>query len=225
MVQLSHLYMTTGKTIALTIGAFVHKVTYLLLNTLSRFVITSLPRSKCLISWLQSQSTVILEPQDNKICHFFQLLPFYLPRSDGTGCHDLSFVNVEFQASFFTLLFHPHQDDLSSSFLSAFRVVSSAYQWLLIFLPEILIPACDFSSLAFHMIHSPYKLNKQRDNIQPWHTHFPILNQSTVPCMVLFLLNHKVSQESSQDGLVCLSVLECSTICCDPHSQRLSSMK
>ena len=105
--------------------------------------------------------------QENKICPCFHFLPFYLPGSDGTGCHDLSFVNVEFQASFFTLLFHPHQDDLSSSFLSAFRVVSSAYQWLLIFLLEILIPACDFSSLAFHMIHSPYKLNKQRDNIQP----------------------------------------------------------
>ena len=63
-VQLSHLYMTTGKTIALTRRTFVGKVMSLLLNMLSRLVITFLPRSKCLlISWLQSPSAVILEPQ------------------------------------------------------------------------------------------------------------------------------------------------------------------
>ena len=62
MVQLSHSYMTTGKTIALTIQTSVSKVMSLLLNTLSRFVIAFLPRSKhLLISWLQSPSTVILE--------------------------------------------------------------------------------------------------------------------------------------------------------------------
>ena len=64
MVQLSHLYMTTGKTIALTIQTFVGKVMSLLLNMLSRLVITFLPRSKrFLISWLQSPSAVILEPK------------------------------------------------------------------------------------------------------------------------------------------------------------------
>ena len=52
-------------------------------------------------------------------------------------------------------------------------------------LMEILIPACDSSSLAFHMMCSAYKLNKQDDNIQPRHTPFPILNQSLVPCPVL----------------------------------------
>jgi len=63
MVQLSHLHMTTGKTIALTICSFVGKMMSLLFNMLSRFVIASLPWSKCLlISWLQSQPTVILEP-------------------------------------------------------------------------------------------------------------------------------------------------------------------
>ena len=62
-VQLSHLYMTTGKTIALTGQTFVGKVMSLLFNMLSRLVITFLPRSKCLvISWLQSPSAVILEP-------------------------------------------------------------------------------------------------------------------------------------------------------------------
>ena len=63
-VQLSHPYMTTGKTIALTKWTFVGKVMSLLLNMLSRLVITFLPRSKCLlISWLQSPSAVILEPK------------------------------------------------------------------------------------------------------------------------------------------------------------------
>ena len=63
-VQLSHLYMTTGNTIALTRWTFVGKVMSLLLNMLSRLVITFLPRSKCLlISWLQSPSAVILEPK------------------------------------------------------------------------------------------------------------------------------------------------------------------
>ena len=67
-VQLSHPYMTTGKTIALTRWTFVGKVMSLLFNMLSRLVITFLPRSKrLLISWLQSPSSVILEPPKNKI--------------------------------------------------------------------------------------------------------------------------------------------------------------
>ena len=64
IVQLSHPYMTTGKTVALTRQTFVGKVMCLLFNTLSRFVIAFLPRNKrLLISWLQSQSAVILEPK------------------------------------------------------------------------------------------------------------------------------------------------------------------
>ena len=67
IVQLSHPYMTTGKTIALTGRTFVGKVMSLLFNMLSRLVITFLPRSKCLlISWLQSPSAVILEPKKIK---------------------------------------------------------------------------------------------------------------------------------------------------------------
>ena len=67
MVQLSHPYMTTGKTIALTRWTFDGKVTSLLFNMLSRFVIAFLPRSTCLlISWLQSPSAVILEPEKVK---------------------------------------------------------------------------------------------------------------------------------------------------------------
>ena len=77
IVQLSHPYMTTGKTIALTRRTFVGKVMSLLYNTLSRFVISFLPRSKrLLISLLQSPSAVILEPRQNKVSHCF---PIYLP--------------------------------------------------------------------------------------------------------------------------------------------------
>ena len=85
IVQLSHPYMTTGKTIALTRRTFVGKVTSLIFNTLSRLVITFLPRSKhLLISWLQSPSAVILEPRKIKsatvstgspsICHEVTLI-------------------------------------------------------------------------------------------------------------------------------------------------------
>ena len=67
MVQLSHPYVATGKIIALTIWTFVSKLMSLLFNTLSRFVIAFLPRSKCLlISWLKSPSTVILKPKKIK---------------------------------------------------------------------------------------------------------------------------------------------------------------
>ena len=79
MVQLSHPYMSTGKTIALTLRTFVCKVIYLLFNTLSRFVRAFFQRSRCLlISCLQSPSTVILEPEKMK-CHCFHSFLLYLP--------------------------------------------------------------------------------------------------------------------------------------------------
>ena len=73
---------------------------------------------------------------------------------------------------------------LFGSLLSAISVVSSAYLSLLIFLPEILIPACASSSPAVHMMYSAYKLNKQGDNIKPRCICFPIWNQSVVSCLV-----------------------------------------
>ena len=80
VVQLSHPYMTTGKTIALTRWTFVGKVMSLLFKILSRLVIAFLPRSKrLLISWLQSPSAVILEPPQNKVSHCFHCFPIYLP--------------------------------------------------------------------------------------------------------------------------------------------------
>ena len=78
-VQLSHPYITTGKTIALTRRTFVGKVMSLLFNMLSRLVIVFLPKSKSLlISWLQSPSAVTLEPK-NTVSHSFHCFPIYLP--------------------------------------------------------------------------------------------------------------------------------------------------
>ena len=97
IVQFSHPNMTTGKTVTLTRQTFVGKVMSLVLRMLSRLVIAFLPRSKrLLISWLQSPSAAILEPPQNKVSHCFHCFPIYLPWSDGTGCHDLSFLNIEF---------------------------------------------------------------------------------------------------------------------------------
>ena len=75
----------------------------------------------------------------------------------------------------------------SSSLVLTFchKGVSSAYLRLLIFLPEILIPACASFILAYHMMYSAYKLNRQGDNIQLWCTPFLIRNQSVVSCPVL----------------------------------------
>ena len=82
MVQLSHPYITTGKTIALTRQTFVGKVMSLLFNMLSMFVIAFLPRSKCpLISWLQSPSAVILEPKKIKSLFVFIFSP--------SSCHEV----------------------------------------------------------------------------------------------------------------------------------------
>ena len=96
IVQLSHPYMTTGKAIALIRQNFVGKVMSLYFNMLSRLVIAFLPRSKhLLISWLESPSAVIFGAQENKVSHCFHCFTIYLPWSDGTGCHHLSFLNVE----------------------------------------------------------------------------------------------------------------------------------
>ena len=95
-VQLSHPYMTTGKIIPLTRWTFAVKVMSLLFKMVSRLVIIFLPRSKhLLIWWLQSPSAVILEPINKYINKVYHCFPIYLPWSDGTGCHDLYFLNVE----------------------------------------------------------------------------------------------------------------------------------
>ena len=95
MVQLSHPYMTTGKTIALTRWIFVGKVMSLLFSMLSKLVVTFLPRSKCLlISWLQLFCSDSGD-QKNKVCDCFHHFPIYFPWSHGTEYHDLSSLNIE----------------------------------------------------------------------------------------------------------------------------------
>ena len=132
------------KTIALPTWTIVSKVMFLLFNMLFRFVIAFLPRSKRLIiSWLQSLSTVILEPKKKKVCHCFHCFPIYLPWSDGTRCHDVSFSECWILSQLFHFPLSP-----------SLRVVSSTYLKLLIFLLAILILAYASPSPAFHMMYS-----------------------------------------------------------------------
>ena len=101
IVQFSHPYMTTGKTIALTKWIFVGKVMSLLFTMLSRLVLAFLPRSKCLlITWLHSPSAVILEDPKIKFVTVNHFFPIYFPWNDGTTCHDLSFLKLSFKATF-----------------------------------------------------------------------------------------------------------------------------
>ena len=159
--------MIAGKTIAWTRRTFVSKMMSLLFNTLSRFVITFLPRVKCLlISWLQSPSTVILELKKIKSVTVSTLSPSICHEVIGPDSMILDFWMLSFKPAFSLSSFILIKKLFSSSSLSAIRVVSSAYRKLLIFLTAILIPACASSSLAFHMMYSAYKLNKQGDNIQ-----------------------------------------------------------
>ena len=95
-IQLSHPYITARKIIALTRWTFVGKVMSLLFSMLSKFVITFLPRSKCLlISWLQSPSAVTLEPQKRKSDTVSTVSPSISHKVMGPDAIDLSFLNVE----------------------------------------------------------------------------------------------------------------------------------
>ena len=159
IVQLSHPYMTTGKTIALTRWTFVGKVISLLSNMLSRLVITLLPRSKrLLISWLQSPSAVIWGPPQIKSVTVSTASPSICQEVMGTGCHDLCFLNVEF----YSKLFHSPLWPSSRGSLVPLRFLPLEwyplpiwgycyFSWLV-----ILILACDSSSPAFRMMYSDY---------------------------------------------------------------------
>ena len=150
MVQLSHPYMTTGKTIALTRRTFVGKVMSLLLNTLSRFVIAFPPRNRRLLnSRLQSPSAVILEPKKMKSVTVYIVSPSICHEVMGLDAMILVFCIFSFKPAFSLSSFTFIKSLFSSSSLSPIRLVSSAYLRLLIFLPEILIPAGALSSLAF----------------------------------------------------------------------------
>ena len=157
----------------------------LLFNMLSRLVVVFLPRSKHpLISWLQWPS-VVIGAQENKSLSLFPLFPHLFAEVMGLGAMVLVFWMLSFKPAFLLSSFTFIKRLFCSSLLSSIRVVSSAYLRLLIFLPAILIPACASSRPSFLLMYSAYKLNKQGNNIQPWHTPFPIWNQSVVSCPVL----------------------------------------
>ena len=101
-IQFSHLHVTTGKTIVLTIWNFISKMMSFLFITLSRFTIAFLPSSKhLLIVWLRVMVHGDFGDQEHKICHCFHIFPFYLPWSDGAGCHDVSFLECWILSLFF----------------------------------------------------------------------------------------------------------------------------
>ena len=153
MVQSSHSYMTTGKNIALTKRTFVGKVISLLSNTLSRFVMAFLPRSKhLLISWLQLSCAVILEPKKIKSVTVSIVSPSICQEVMALDAMIFVFWMLSFKPASSLSSFTFIKKLFSSSSLSAIRVLSSVYLRLLIFLPAILIPACASSSLCLILL-------------------------------------------------------------------------
>ena len=129
IVQLSHLYLTTGKTIALTECNFDCKVMSLLFSTLSRFVIAFLPRSKCLlISWLQSPSLLIVKPPQMKSVTVFSFFPYTCHEVMGPDAsnHSFFFLMLSFKRAFSLSSLSFIKRLFSSSSLSSTRVVSYA---------------------------------------------------------------------------------------------------
>ena len=140
----------------------------LLFNMLFRLVIAFLPRSKhLLISWLQAPSAVILELKKIKSVTVSIVLTSICPEVMGLDAMIFVFWMLSFKPVFSLSSFIFIKRLFTSSLVSDIRVVSYEYLRLLIFLPAILMPACASCSLAFRMMYSAYKLNKQVDNIQP----------------------------------------------------------
>ena len=123
--------------------------------------------------------------------HLFKSFPQFIMIHTVKGFSVVKEAGIDVFLEFPCFLYDPanvgnlNQRNSSSSSLSAIRVVSSAYLRLLMFLPPILIPACNSSSLAFLMMCSANRLDKQGDSRQPCHTPFSTLNQSVAPYRVL----------------------------------------
>ena len=126
MVQLSHPYMTIGKPVALTIQTFVSKL--MIFNMLSRLVIAFLPRSKCLlISWLQSPSTVILEPPKMESVTISIVSPSICHEVTGPDAMILVFLILSFKPALSLSSFTLIKRIFSSSSLSTIRMLSSTH--------------------------------------------------------------------------------------------------
>ena len=142
---------------------------------LSRLVITFPPRSKCLlISWLQSPSAVILEPRKIKSATVF---PSIFNEIMGLDVMIFVFWMLSLSQYFHSSLSLSSRGSLVLHFLPQ--------DWCYLHIWGYWYFSQQSISLAFLMMYSAYKLNKQGDNIQPWHTPFPIWNQSLVLCLVL----------------------------------------
>ena len=140
---------------------FVSKVISLLFNMLSRLLIALLPRSNCLlISWLQSPSEGILEPQKTKSLTVSIVSPYICHEMMEPDAMILVFWMLSFKPTFSLSSFTFNKKLFSSSLFSVKRVGSSAYLRLFIFLPAILIPAYASTSLEFFMMYSACTLNK-----------------------------------------------------------------
>ena len=202
IAQLSHPYMTTGKTIALTRWTFIDKVMSLLFNMLSRLVITFLPRSKSLlISCLLSPSEVILEPPKIKsatvstvslsICHEVMgpdatILVFWMLSFSPTFSFSLSLSS----RGSLVLRFHPYGNKGGVICMSEVIDIS----------PSNVDSSFASFTPMFLMMYSSYNLNKQGDNIQPWCT-YSFLDLEPVCCFMsssncCFLTFTQVSQEA-----------------------------
>ena len=144
---------------------------------------------------LHSPSAVILEPKKRKSVSVSIVSPSICHEVMGLDAIIFVFQMLSFKPAFSLSSFTFTKRLFSSSLLSAIRLVSSAYLRLLIFLPAILIPGCASSSLAFQMMYSAYKLNKQGDNVEPWCTPFPIwtslLRDITHTFLNFFLISRK----------------------------------
>ena len=196
----------------------------LLFNMLSRLVKSFLLRSKYLsILWLHSPSAVIFKPKKIKSLLFPLVPPSICHEVMGPDAMIFIFWMLGFKLAFSLCSFTFIKRLFSSSSLCAIRVVWSACPRLLIFLAAISIPAWVSSNPAFCMMYSAYKLNKQGDNIQPWRTPFPNLDQSVVPCPVLTVASWPAYRflRRQMRWLAFPSLQEFSTFYCDPHNQRL----
>ena len=132
--------------------------------------------------------------QENKVSHCFHCFPSICHKVMGMDAMTFVFRMLSFKPAFSVSSFSFIKRLFGSSSLSAIRMVSFAYLRLSILLLSVLIPTCDSSSLAFRMIYSVCKLNKQCDNIQPCHSTFPIWNQfrcSTFGSNCCFLPAHR----------------------------------
>ena len=147
MVRLLHLYMTTGKTMGLTRRTFIGKVISLLFNTQ---VCHNFPSKEQMPFNFVVAVTIHSDfgAQENKVCHCFHFFPHLFTMKWWDRMLWSLFFECWVLNQVFTLLFHCHQE-VSASLLSTFKVVSSAYLRLLIFLLAILIPACDSPSPSF----------------------------------------------------------------------------